>query len=205
MATAQIGESIEITWLPYNNAWPEKNCYIGSTGVVVESDSDGIMLILRSGATLIIGTRYKFKHLKQNEMIIRGNDGAVHFLVLLSDTEGFIHTANNSTSNWQVTHNDKDKVVAFMPPGGPAMVVGQVFTIQKHATAEKLELYIIDIEINNYGAKLTLSGGPTFFPENTGSINGVRSSKPENSDGKPTARKFDWYGWFTSGRLRGKA
>jgi len=48
------GERIKITFLPKNNAAPNPNCYIGSTGVVEESDADGFVLRYDSGSSLIV-------------------------------------------------------------------------------------------------------------------------------------------------------
>ena len=60
----QEGKRIEITWLPFNNAYPEPNCYIGSKGIVEDVQEDGsFVLRFNSGSSLIVGTKYKFKYL----------------------------------------------------------------------------------------------------------------------------------------------
>jgi len=53
------GDRIRITWLPYNNAYPEPNCYIGSEGVVdwVDTEDGSFHLRMESGAGLMVGIR----------------------------------------------------------------------------------------------------------------------------------------------------
>ena len=55
------GEIIKITWLPKNNAYPAENCYIGSVGVVEDSDAIGIVLRYESGASLIITGHFFYR------------------------------------------------------------------------------------------------------------------------------------------------
>lgn len=60
------GQFIRLTWLPEpKNGWPnqprEKNCYIGSEGIVEDMKEDGsFFLRMSSGATLVVGTKYKW-------------------------------------------------------------------------------------------------------------------------------------------------
>lgn len=50
------GARIRLTWLPYNNAYPEPNCYIGSEGIVTQLDvNNGSFVLDMGGASLIIG------------------------------------------------------------------------------------------------------------------------------------------------------
>ena len=48
------GDKIEITWLPYNNGYPNKNAYIGSKGVVENLDKDGSFDLKMETAILIV-------------------------------------------------------------------------------------------------------------------------------------------------------
>lgn len=51
------GARIRLTWLPYNNAYPEPNCYIGSEGIVTQLDTEdgSFVLEMESGAGLVVG------------------------------------------------------------------------------------------------------------------------------------------------------
>jgi len=59
-----IGTKIKITWLPYNNAYPNKNCYIGEIGICDEicADYGGFWIRLESGASLFVGNKFKFEY-----------------------------------------------------------------------------------------------------------------------------------------------
>lgn len=60
------GSKIKITWLPYNNAYPNKSCYIGEVGVVDEicQNPEGFWLRLPSGGSLYIGNKFKFEYIE---------------------------------------------------------------------------------------------------------------------------------------------
>lgn len=55
-----IGDKIEITWLPYNNGFPNENCYIGSTGVVDHLYDNG-GFVLKTGHSILCVTDKKFR------------------------------------------------------------------------------------------------------------------------------------------------
>jgi hypothetical protein len=55
------GEKIKITWLPYNNGYPNKNVYIGSEGVVEDLHEDGSFCLRMETAILVVYGKYKFK------------------------------------------------------------------------------------------------------------------------------------------------
>lgn len=57
-----IGDSIEITWLPYNNGYPNKNCYIGTAGIVdYLYDNGGFCLNIENSILCITDKKYKYK------------------------------------------------------------------------------------------------------------------------------------------------
>lgn len=61
----QEGSTIKITNLPFNNAYPTANCYIGSIGIAKEVGQDGsFTLEMKSGSILIVHNRYEFEYIK---------------------------------------------------------------------------------------------------------------------------------------------
>ncbi len=56
------GDKIKLTWLPYNNAIPNKNCYIGSEGIVTDMSDYGFTLDMGNGI-LIVGKQFRYKKL----------------------------------------------------------------------------------------------------------------------------------------------
>jgi len=57
----KIGERIKITWLPFNNGYPNPNCYIGSVGIVDYLYDNG-GFCLNMGGSILCVTRNKFKY-----------------------------------------------------------------------------------------------------------------------------------------------
>ena len=54
------GSKIKITWLPYNNGWPEKNVYIGSEGIAKECSPEGFTLDMEKANLIVGGTKCRW-------------------------------------------------------------------------------------------------------------------------------------------------
>lgn len=57
------GNCIKITWLPMNNAKPNPNCYIGSTGVAEDVKPDGSFTLQMKSGSLMVGKNYEFEYI----------------------------------------------------------------------------------------------------------------------------------------------
>ena len=57
----KIGDRIKITYLPYNNAYPEPNCYIGTCGIVDYLYDNG-GFCLNTGNSILCITRNEFEY-----------------------------------------------------------------------------------------------------------------------------------------------
>ena len=56
------GDKIKITWFPNpRNNRTEKNCYIGSEGVVTDMDKDGFILDMGGALLLVLHNNYMYK------------------------------------------------------------------------------------------------------------------------------------------------
>lgn len=65
------GAKIKITWLPYNNGYPQPNVYIGSEGIVEDLDMETGSFVLNMGSSALIicprkghkKSQYKFTYI----------------------------------------------------------------------------------------------------------------------------------------------
>jgi len=58
----KIGDNLKITWLPYNNGFPEPNVWIGSSGIVDYIYPNGGFCLNMGGSILCVTSkRFKYK------------------------------------------------------------------------------------------------------------------------------------------------
>ena len=60
----KVGQKIQVTWLPYNNGYPNKNVYIGCKGIVTDVVREGGFCLDLGGAILAVTGEYRWKKIK---------------------------------------------------------------------------------------------------------------------------------------------
>ena len=53
--TDLIGKKVVLTYAQTNNAHPQKNAYLGTTGILNKEGDDCYYITMESGATLVLG------------------------------------------------------------------------------------------------------------------------------------------------------